>query len=275
MRPALWSDKITPWGSYSIRTLRLFIMLDIINITVGYRRLPVLRELSLRIRENEFLGIIGPNGGGKSTLLRTICGILQPWNGKILLCGKDLASLAKKEIARKIGYVPQASSFAFPFSCEEVVLMGRYAHDGNRKRDYEVAKWAMGLTDTLALKERKINELSGGELQRVIIARALAQEPKILLLDEPTVHLDINHRVEIFKLLRELKSHGITIITVLHDLNLASEYSERVVVIKDGRILYDGLPLDIIDKEIIKRIYGIEVNIIKNPLSGLPLVLPR
>ncbi len=250
-------------------------MLDIINITVGYRRLPVLRELSLRIRENEFLGIIGPNGGGKSTLLRTICGILQPWNGKILLCGKDLASLAKKEIARKIGYVPQASSFAFPFSCEEVVLMGRYAHDGNRKRDYEVAKWAMGLTDTLALKERKINELSGGELQRVIIARALAQEPKILLLDEPTVHLDINHRVEIFKLLRELKSHGITIITVLHDLNLASEYSERVVVIKDGRILYDGLPLDIIDKEIIKRIYGIEVNIIKNPLSGLPLVLPR
>jgi iron complex transport system ATP-binding protein len=250
-------------------------MLNIINITVGYRRLPVLRGLSLRIRENEFLGIIGPNGSGKSTLLRTICGILQPWNGRILLEGRELSHIARKEIARKIGYVPQSSSFAFPFTCEEVVLMGRYAYDGNRKRDYEVAKWAMELTDTLPLKERKINELSGGELQRVIIARALAQQPKILLLDEPTVHLDINHRMEIFKLLQELKSQGITIITVLHDLNLASEYSERVVVINDGKVVYDGLPQDIIDKEIIKRTYGIDVNIVENPLSGLPLILPR
>ncbi len=250
-------------------------MLDIINITVGYKHFPVLKELSLRIQENEFLGIIGPNGSGKSTLLRTICGILHPWNGKILLQGKELSHLTKREIARRIGYVPQVSSFAFPFTCEEVVLMGRYAHDGHRKRDYEVAKWAMELTDILPLKERKINELSGGELQRVVIARALAQEPKILLLDEPTVHLDINHRIETFKLLRKFKSQGITIITVLHDLNLASEYSERVVVINDGKVVYDGLPQDIIDKEIIKRIYGIDVNIIKNPLSGLPLILPR
>ena len=250
-------------------------MLDIINITVGYKHFPVLKELSLRIKENEFLGIIGPNGSGKSTLLRTICGILQPWDGKILLQGVEISRLTKKEIARKIGYVPQSSSFAFPFTCEEIVLMGRYAHDGHRKRDYEVVIWAMELTDTLMLKRRKINELSGGELQRVIIARALAQEPKILLLDEPTVHLDINHRMEIFKLLWELKSHGITIITVLHDLNLASEYSERVVVINNGRVVYDGLPQDIIDKEIIKRTYGIEVNIIKNPLSRLPLILPR
>jgi len=250
-------------------------MLDIINITVGYKHFPVLKGLSLRIKENEFLGIIGPNGSGKSTLLRTICGILQPWNGRILLQGVELSRLTKKEIARKIGYVPQSSSFAFPFTCEEIVLMGRYAYDRHKKRNYEVVHWAMGLTDTLVLKKRKINELSGGELQRVIIARALAQEPKILLLDEPTVHLDINHRMEIFKLLWELKSHGITIIMVLHDLNLASEYSKRVVVIKDGRVVYDGSPQDIIDKEIIKRIYGIEVNIIKNPLSHLPLILPR
>jgi len=250
-------------------------MLDIINITVGYKHFPVLRGLSLQIKENEFVGIIGPNGSGKSTLLRTICGILQPWDGKILLQGVEISRLTKKEIARKIGYVPQSSSFAFPFTCEEIVLMGRYAYDGHRKRDYEVVNWAMELTDTLTLKRRKINELSGGELQRVIIARALAQEPKILLLDEPTVHLDINHRMEIFKLLWELKSHGITIITVLHDLNLASEYSKRVVVIKDGRVVYDGSPQDIIDKEIIKRTYGIDVNIIKNPLSRLPLILPR
>ncbi len=250
-------------------------MLDLIDITVGYRTTKVLKSLSLKIGRNEFLGIIGPNGSGKSTLLKTLCCILSPWEGRILLNGKDLTKMARREIARLIGYVPQSTSFAFPFTCEEVVLMGRYSHNETREKDYSVVKHAMELTDTLTLKSRKINEISGGELRRVIIARALAQEPQVLLLDEPTVHLDINHRMGIFKLLLELKSKGITIISVLHDLNLASEYAERVVCINKGRVVRDGLPKEIINSSTIKEIYGTEANVIENPLTHLPLVLPR
>ena len=250
------------------------VMLDIINLTVGYKQTPVLRDLSLKVKQDEFLGIIGPNGGGKSTLLRSICGILKAWKGKVSLSGRDITSIGRKELAREIGYVPQVSSFVFPFTCEEVVLMGRYAHKKNRKRDYEITRWAMELTDTLLLRERRIDELSGGELQRVVIARAIAQEPKILLLDEPTTHLDINHQIEIFRLLSLLRKREITIVTVLHDLNLASEHCERVVVVKDGSIAYEGIPEKIINEDIVKRIYNVEVPIIQNPLSNLPLVLP-
>ena len=250
-------------------------MLNIIDITIGYRKVPILKGLSLKIHKNEFLGIIGPNGSGKSTLLKTICSILRPWKGSILLNNRELSHMTSKEIARLIGYVPQTSSFAFQFTCEDVVLMGRYAHNGNKKEDYEVVKRVMELTDTCAFKDRKINELSGGELRRVIIARALAQEPEILVLDEPTVHLDINHSMETFKLLLELQSKGITIIAVLHDLNIASEYSERVVIVNDGVVLRDGPPEDIITEKTIRETYGTDVNIIKNPISHLPLVLPR
>lgn len=250
-------------------------MLEILDITVGYRKIPVLKALSVKIQKPEFLGIIGPNGSGKSTLLKTICCILTPWDGRIVLDGKEITHMTRKEIARILGYVPQSTSFVFPFTCEEAVLMGRYAHNGNKSKDYHVVKKAMELTDTLSLKDRRINELSGGELRRVIIARALAQEPEILILDEPTVHLDINHRIEIFDLLGELKSRGITIIAVLHDLNIASEYSERLLVMKDGAIVKDGNPKDIILGETIKEVYGAEVTIIENPISHLPLVLPR
>ncbi len=249
-------------------------MLELKNLTTGYKKLSVLQNLSLRIGKNEFVGIIGPNGGGKSTLLRSMCGILSPWQGEILINGKSITSMNKKEIARKIGYVPQFSSFVFPFTCEEIVLMGRYAHKKDRKRDYEVVGWAMELTDTIKLGKRRIDELSGGELQRVVIARAIAQEPDILLLDEPTSHLDINHQMDIFKLLDSLKKKGITIIAVLHNLNLASEHCKRIVVIKDGKILYDESPERVINKNVIKSVYGVEISIIRNPSSNLPLVLP-
>ncbi|HID92688.1 MAG TPA: ABC transporter ATP-binding protein [bacterium (Candidatus Stahlbacteria)] len=251
-------------------------MLELIDVTVGYDTLPVIKELSFSINEGDFLVIIGPNGAGKSTLLRAMCGILKPWKGDILFHGKNLSSYNRRTLAKFIGVVPQRSELTFPFGIEEVVMMGRFAHSSwfEKKEDYEITRWAMEKTDTYYLKDRRIDEISGGEFQRVIIARALAQKPSLLLLDEPTAHLDINHELEIFDLIKSLNREGLTLCVTSHDLNIAGTYAEKILLLSDGKIVKIGNPKEILTKELIEKVYHSQVIVEKNPATGTPLIIP-
>jgi iron complex transport system ATP-binding protein len=251
-------------------------MLELKNITVGYDTLPIVKELSFSINEGDFLAIIGPNGAGKSTLLRAMCGILKPWEGEILLRGENLSNYNRKTLAKFVGVVPQRSELTFPFKTEEVVMMGRFAHSSwfEKKEDYEITRWAMEKTDTYYLKDRRIGEVSGGEFQRVIIARALAQKPSLLMLDEPTVHLDINHELEIFDLIKSLNREGLNLCVTSHDLNIAGTYAEKILLLSEGRIVKMGNPREILTKELIQEVYHSSVIVKENPATGTPLIIP-
>ncbi len=185
----------------------------------------------------------------------------------------------RKEIAKVMAVVPQGTSIAFPFTVREVVLMGRSPHLGllqmERESDLRIADNAMALTDSLEIAERSIDELSGGERQRVIIARALSQEPKIMLLDEPTSHLDINHQVEIFDLIKRLNSEqGLTVVVVSHDLNMAAEYCDRIVLLRNGRVYKDGSPKEVISEANIREVYNANVVVLDNIITGAPHIIP-
>ncbi len=202
-------------------------MLDIRSISVNYGAIKVLEDVSFIAEKGECIGIIGPNGSGKSTLLKTLSKILKPSSGKVVLCDKELERYSAKELAKNMAVVPQDTNIDFDFTCLEVVLMGRNPHmkrfELEGKKDMDIARESMVLTNTWHLRERPLTEISGGERQRVIIARALAQEPSVLLLDEPVSHLDINHQIEILDLVERLKKErGLVVIVVLHDLNLAA-----------------------------------------------------
>ena len=244
----------------------------------AYDGTEVLRGVDLHLRPGDFVGIIGPNGSGKSTLLRALSGTLHPSRGEIILFGRSLSRLSRREIARRIAVIPQDSPMLFAFSVLDIVLMGRTPHIGRLRgvdeRDLEIALRALERTDTLHLKDRLITELSGGERQRVVIARALAQEPEVLFLDEPTSHLDLNHQVEIFDLLYHLNVEtGLTVLCVTHDLNLSSEYCERIVLLKEGQIVDSGPPEQIITAENIRSVYGAEVIVERNPIGRAPHVV--
>lgn len=244
----------------------------------GYGDQPILDDLSLRIAPREIFGVIGPNGSGKSTLLRLLSGILAPDDGDVLLFGKLLQGYSRRDIARAVAVVPQETSIEFPYSVTEVVLMGRSPHFGGfafeGDRDVEIAHAAMRRTAVDHLARRSIHELSGGERQRVILARALAQDAPILLLDEPAAFLDIRHEVEIYDLLRDLQAEGKSIVTVLHDLNLAALYCDRVGLLHNGRFLRLGPPDTVITYAAITEAYDIEVYVDRNDITGAVNVLP-
>ena len=248
------------------------------DLHCAYDGTEVLRGVDLHLRPGDFVGIIGPNGSGKSTLLRALSGTLHPSRGEIILFGRSLSRLSRREIARRIAVIPQDSPMLFAFSVLDIVLMGRTPHIGRLRgvdeRDIEIAHRALERTDTLHLRDRLITELSGGERQRVVIARALAQEPEVLFLDEPTSHLDLNHQVEIFDLLYHLNVEtGLTVLCVTHDLNLSSEYCERIVLLKKGQIVDSGSPEQIITAENIRSVYGAEVIVERNPIGRAPHVV--
>ncbi len=254
-------------------------MLEIRNLTCGYDAKFILQDINLTIEEKEFVGIIGPNGSGKTTLLRAITKIIRPQNGSIIFEGEDLESLSFRELAKRIASVTQNWETDLKMTVEEFVLLGRIPHLKKwqfleTNVDEEVAKKSMSLTDTLKFKDRPLESLSAGERQLVVTARALTQEPKLLLLDEPTSHLDIAHQVQILDLIKRLnKKNGLTVMIVLHDLNLASEYCERLVLLNNGLIHKIGKPEEVLTYSIIEEVYNTIVVVEKNPISFRPYIL--
>jgi len=247
------------------------------GISSGYGEKIVLHDMSIQIYRGDFLGVIGPNAAGKSTLLKTLTGIIRPVTGYVSLYGTNIAELSPRDIARKIAVIPQEVSILFPFTAREIVAMGRHPHIGRFRRetalDLEAIERSLTETDTSRLGGRYIDQLSGGERQRVVIARALCQQPEALFLDEPTSHLDINHQVEIFELLTDLnKKRNLAVFVVSHDLNICAEYCRELVIIKDGRIFRRGPPKKIITPVIVREVYGAEVSVLTNPTSSAPVV---
>ena len=253
-------------------------LLKIADLSFSYQSSKILDDVTFEVKSGEFLGVLGPNGSGKTTLLSCISNVLSP-RGTVLIDGRNAKELNKKEIAKKIGFVPQTSNIDFEFIVSELVLMGRTPHMGRFKsestHDFEIIEKAMKLTNIQHLSERTFDELSGGEKQRVIIARAFAQEPKILLLDEPTVHLDISCQLEILNLVKYLcEQERIIVISVFHDLNLASQYSDKLILLNRGRIFSAGFPDRVLTSENIRRIYQIEAIIKRHPITNVPYVIP-
>ena len=257
-------------------------MLSIKNLTCGYDSKFFLHNINFNVQKKEILGIIGPNGSGKTTLLRSLTRILKPKEGSIFLEDKDISYIGLKEFAKIVAIVSQAS-FTALMSVEEFVLMGRIPYYNKfqileTKTDFEIARKCMAQTGTLNLKDQLLTEISGGERQLVLIARALAQEPKLLLLDEPTTHLDITHQVEVLDLIKRLnKDFGLTVIMVLHDLNLASEYCHRLVLLNKGKVHKTGTPEEVINYKTIEEIYKTIVVTKRNPISSKPhiFIVPK
>jgi len=248
------------------------------NVIAGYDGAVVLQGVSLEMAERDFVGIIGPNGCGKTTLLRAMSRALAPISGDVLLDGRSVYAIPAREFARLVAVVPQDSLVTFDFTVLEVALMGRsprlgrFAVEGTK--DVRVAMNALARTGTSHLRDRPIGELSGGERQRVMLARALAQEPDVLLLDEPTSHLDISYQFEVMDLVKGLnRERGLTVLAVLHDLNLASQYCDRLVMIGDGQVQAAGSPEEVITPEGIRRVYGAEVWVRRHPTTHRPYVI--
>lgn len=254
-------------------------MLKTINLTCGYESAFLLKDINCEIEPREFFGIIGPNGSGKTTFLRATTKIILPQKGEILLKGTNLKELSYQQIARQVAVVTQTGELTSDMTVEEFVLTGRIPHLKRlqfleTKTDWGKTKKALELTGTLFLKQRWVNSLSTGEKQLVAIARALAQEPEIILLDEPTSHLDIGHQIKILDFLRrQNKREGLTIVVVLHDLNLASQYCDRLMLLNQGQVRQIGTPSEVLTYKTIEEVYGTVVVVQKNPLSKKPYVL--
>lgn len=253
-------------------------ILKINNIYGGYYRETILKDISLDLKKGDFLGIIGPNGSGKTTLLRLLSRVLAPQKGNILLEENDINRMELRSFCRKVAFVAQDTTFNFPFTVLEIVLMGRIPHlkrlQPETSKDYEIVINSLGMTGTLNLKEKRIDELSSGERQRVIIAKSLAQGPILLFLDEPTSHLDIAHQIQILDLLKKLnRQSNLTIVMVLHDLNLASEYCNRIVLLNEGKIFKSGEPAEVLTYQNIETVYKTVVIVKDNPISHKPYVL--
>jgi iron complex transport system ATP-binding protein len=249
------------------------------NLTFAYRDQPVLDGVSLSVEKGEMVGILGPNGSGKTTLLKIFSAVLTG-RGEVKLNGRNIQTYGKRELSRLSAMVPQESQILFPYTVAEIVLMGRSSYHSplafEGEGDLDVARASMELTDCLSFADRYLHELSGGEKQRVIIARALTQEPQILLLDEPSAFLDLKHQVQVFELMRWLnRERRLTIVAALHDLNLAALFFPRLVLLRDGRIYRDGTPKEVLTEETIEEIYGIKVRVEQDTSNQKPQIFVR
>lgn len=253
--------------------------IKVLGVDFHYGSTQALKDVSFEVKDGDFVGVIGPNGAGKTTLLRCITKTLKPSVGAILIDEKDISDVARGEIAKNVGVVPQELPQTFPFTVVDIVLMGRIPHLGRfsreTKKDLAIAEYAMKQTDIEHLADRPIGELSGGEKQRVLIAKALAQNPRILLLDEPTVHLDISYQVEILNLVRRLREkENLTVMAVFHDLNLAAQYCDSLILLNRGKIEAMGPPEDVLTPENIKRVYRMEAMLKRHPMTGSVYLIP-
>jgi iron complex transport system ATP-binding protein len=252
-------------------------MIEVQSISFRYHKAWVLQDISFQVGKGEFVGLIGPNGSGKTTLLKILYRLLSPQQGEILFDQVPLKRMRRTDIAKRVAVVAQETHLLFPFSVMEIVLTGRAPYLGHlmfeREKDLEIAKKAMEWTEILPFAERPIDELSGGERKRVFIARALAQEPEVILLDEPTANLDIHHQIDFLNLILTLnREKGLTIIMASHDMNIASEFCDRLLLLQKGKIYKIGIPEEVITPKNIEQVYGCEVWVDRHPFSGMPRI---
>lgn len=253
-------------------------LLKLLDVSCSYASWPVLKDINFAVGQGEILGIVGPNGSGKSTLLRAMSRVLPPRQGTVILQDKDLYKIEARQVAGQLAFVAQENENEFPFTVEDTVMMGRIPHlkrfQREGPRDHEAVIKALQLTDACHLSGRLITELSGGEKQRVVIARALAQEPRVLFLDEPTSFLDINYQIEIMELLHKLRrEQGLTVVLAVHDLNLASHYCDSILVLKEGAVYAAGHPARVLSADLIQEVYGCRVEVEYRSPNARPTVV--
>jgi len=254
-------------------------ILDISNISLSFRDKSILSNVSLEVSAGEFFVIIGPNGAGKTSLLKVLSGLQKAQKGTVTIKDKNILNYRRRNLSQIMAIVPQHIEVGFPFTVADTVIMGRSPHLGilgmEGENDFHIAEEAMKFTDVSHLTDRKLFQLSGGELQRVIIARAICQQPEIILLDEPTTALDPAHQLKIMDLMEKFRrEHGTTIIMVSHDLNLASMYGDRVLLLKSGRVVKTGDPKSVLNKELLEDSYGCRIQVDESPLGGVARVTP-
>lgn len=253
--------------------------ISIKNLNHSFNNTEVLKDISFDVNKGEFFIITGPNGSGKTTLMKLIAAVMKKKSGTIEISGKAIESYSGKELAVKTAFVPQLVSADFPFTVREVVLSGRAPHQGllgfESKKDSDIVDETMVFTDIDYLSDRRLDRLSGGERQRVFIARAICQEPSIILLDEPTSALDLSHQVKLMDLMEKLKNEkNTTIVMISHDINLSSIYADTILLLKKGKIVNYGKPEDVLKGECLEEVYGCKLFIDKNPFGKSPRVVP-
>ena len=250
---------------------------DMIKISLTYGKIPVLKEVSFTVNRGEFFVIIGPNGSGKTSLIKSIAGIEKPQEGRIDILGRPLSDYGRKALARKVALVPQTAPVDFPFTVAETVLMGRAPYLGllglESESDVKIVRQVMAFTGITELAGRKIEHLSGGERQRAFVARAVCQSSEIILLDEPTASLDLAYQARLMDLMEALKNErGATIVMVSHDVNLAALYADRLLLLKDGRIMSMGRPSEVLTYETLEKVYGCTLVVDQSPLGDFPRI---
>ena len=255
-------------------------MLRIENLSVNYGARRILHDVSLNVQSGEVLALIGPNGAGKSTLIRAVSGVIPSASGSVQTNGDDFASLSPMQRARYVATVPQAVSLPPAFTVWETVLFGRTPYLGflgqPSQKDEDIARQSLGRVSALPFADRRVGELSGGEQQRVLLARALCQSTPILLLDEPTAHLDLQYQVSLLELVHELAhKDDLAVLVALHDLNLAAHFADRIALMVAGNIKAIGKPNEVLQPELIEEAYCIPVHVVKHPFLDIPLVLPE
>ncbi len=253
--------------------------LSIKQLSFSYGKTEILKDISFSLNTGEILGIIGPNGAGKSTLIKLISRILKTKNGIIELEQQNINSYSRLELAKHIAVVPQATDLPDSFTVQEIVMMGRTPHLGfltnESTKDYELVEKMMRRSNVWQFANRTIDALSGGEKQRVLLARALVQEPQYLLLDEPTNHLDLRYQVEVLRYVQAEVKKTLGALVILHDLNLAARVCHKLLVLHKGNLVAEGKPKDIVTEKLIKEVYAAQVNIFEHPTTGEPVVMPN
>ncbi len=252
------------------------ILLD--QVSFAYNGNGVLRDLTVKIASGDFVGIIGPNGAGKSTLLRIMCRILKSSTGQVTMHGRPIEAYSQKELAKFMAVLPAETFISYDFTVEEIVRMGRAPHlnfwSEGTTQDLQIVETSIKAAGISHLSKRSIHSLSSGERQMVFLAQAMAQQPKILLLDEPTVHLDIRHQLKIFQILRDWNAgDDLTIVVISHDINVASLYCKRIILMECGLIKQEGTPKEVITENNINEAYGINAKVVADPETGIPAIL--
>ncbi|MFE0582741.1 MULTISPECIES: ABC transporter ATP-binding protein [unclassified Streptomyces] len=249
------------------------------NVTLGYDRRVIAENLSVEIPDHSFTVIVGPNACGKSTLLRALSRMLKPSRGQVLLDGQAIGTLPAKQVAKTLGLLPQSSIAPDGITVADLVSRGRYPHQGLLRQwspeDERIVNGAMASTGVAELADRAVDELSGGQRQRVWIAMALAQQTPLLLLDEPTTYLDIQHQIDVLDLCADLhETQGRTLVAVLHDLNHAARYATHLIAMRGGKVIAEGPPREVVTAELVERVFGLRCQVIDDPETGTPLVIP-